>query len=205
MDYISLENILQLEFDLPSDDCQTLKTMANLAGFEISASDSPNSNFCLYFCSKGGRKRGKKPNKTNCSFFLTSCLDKNILIDKIIISTKNICLSHNHKLHPSIFHYKTIDDSVLAIIHQMYQSDIPPHKIRKCGGILYASILTEEVIVWMLRSLLELGFMKKTLETIITEEDAVFIVAFKQIFSCENDIINNIVNTSESKRDRLNR
>lgn len=76
MDYISLENILQLEFDLPSDDCQTLKKMANLAGFEISASDSPNSNFCLYFCSKGGRKGGKKPNKTNCPFFLTSCLEK---------------------------------------------------------------------------------------------------------------------------------
>lgn len=59
--------------------------------------------------------------------------------------------------------------------------------------------LTEEVIVWMLRSLLELGFMKKTLETIITEEDEVFVVAFKQIFSCENDIINNIVKHETKK------
>ena len=104
--------------------------MANQAGFEISVGDDPNSKFCRYYCSKGGRKRGKMPNKTNCPFYLTACLEKNIRSEKIIISTKNICLIHNHKLHPSMFYYKTIDDSVLEIVHQMYQSDIPPHKIR---------------------------------------------------------------------------
>lgn len=95
--------------------------MANLAGYEILASDNPNSNFYRYYYSKGGCKHGKKSNKTNCSFFLTAYVEKNIRSEKIIISTKNICLAHNHKLHPSMFYYKAIYDSVLAIIHQMYQ------------------------------------------------------------------------------------
>lgn len=35
--------------------------------------------------------------------------------------------------------------------------------------------------------------MKKNLETIITDEDAAFIIAFIQILSCENVIFNNII------------
>mgnify|MGYP001050602289 FL=1 len=64
---------------------------------------------------------------------------------------------------------------------------IDKNKNIRCGGILYASLFTEEVIIWLLETLLKLDFMKHKLETMITDEDAAFIVAFKKVFDEEDN------------------
>lgn len=71
---------------------------------------------------------------------------------------------------------------------------IDKNKNIQCGGILYASLFTEEVIVWFIELLLKFDFVKQNLETIITDEDAAFLIAFKNVFRNPFDTIVNVSN-----------
>lgn len=69
---------------------------------------------------------------------------------------------------------------------------IDKNKNIQCGGILYASLFTEEVIVWFIELLLKFDFVKQNLETIITDEDAAFLIAFNTVFRNPFDTIANL-------------
>ena len=70
---------------------------------------------------------------------------------------------------------------------------IDRNKNIQSAGIIYSSILTEDVINWILESLIELDFMKSKLETIITDEDAAFLVAFDRFIVKNQDNLKNNV------------
>lgn len=69
---------------------------------------------------------------------------------------------------------------------------IDKNKNIQCGGILYASLFNEEVIVWFIELLLKFDFVKQNLETIITDEDAAFLIAFNTVFRNPFDTIANL-------------
>lgn len=131
----TIENLVKLEFNSPQDAYNQLKAMAVQSGFTLAIRDSNYSHSCRYYCSKGGRIRGKTTNKTDCPFEFRLKAEQNKegkLITKI--SEKKICLTHNHELKTGLslkYQLQFIDGELLLLIENMINSDIPPNKIRK--------------------------------------------------------------------------
>lgn len=134
MEFFTEENLKNLVFKSPLDAYQTMKLMALQSGFEIIIQDTKGTSDCRFYCSKGGRKRGKTSNKTDCPFFFrlsTEVTNDHKLITRI--SPKNMCLNHNHPLLNTIVPLKLqlIEGEILDIVTNMIDSDIPTNKIRK--------------------------------------------------------------------------
>ncbi|KAK8881891.1 hypothetical protein M9Y10_044528 [Tritrichomonas musculus] len=130
--YFSPENFKKLEFNSPLEADSELRIMAKKNGFEISAKDIIISGFCRYYCHKGGKKRGKNSNKTDCPFCFRTIMSVNDDGSTFVkIDEAYQCLEHNHALIQQMYTLQLANNEVKEMVQNMINSDISPVKIRK--------------------------------------------------------------------------
>lgn len=174
------EVLKDLVFDNNRELLDHLRIEAMKAGFDIAARQSLVVPYGTFYCTKGRRVRSGRTSKTGCMFQFESML----VDDKIKIKIdETMELEHNHKLLPQVYTHRTL--GTMARLRMNWEvipiTAVDQHRQLVSCGIMYASVTNEEVLTWLLEEIWRIVGDLGILRYIVTDEDAAFAAAFRQM------------------------
>ena len=138
--FASLPQLQELTFDSIESAFAHLKIEAMKRGWTISCNESFRATWATFYCSKGGRSRGKKTTKTDCPWKIT--LGPGIQPGTVRILKGH--LTHNHVLTPDKYSIFTVDSQQQDLICKMLESGITPRCVQRflerTGGPEFSSL-----------------------------------------------------------------